>query len=113
MTDRQISLTKSGHAPEATALMLETAHVMSSAPDYAAMLVDSNRREQGRDLDEMSAKRQWLMIVLIVASIGIIGSAALAITRIERSLHASIDREARRTEAVVAGMADGVMLVDR
>src|SRR5213075_1783027 len=34
------------------------------------------------------------------------------IARIEESLSASIARQVRRTEAMIAGMSDGVMLVD-
>jgi PAS domain S-box-containing protein len=113
LTDKQISLMKAGQPGAANEAMLSTARLMRSAPDFAGMLVDSDRREQDRDLEEMGTKRQWLMIMLILASVGIVGSAAFAITRIERSLHARIESEVRRTEAIVAGMADGVMLVDR
>jgi PAS domain S-box-containing protein len=93
--------------------MLSAARNMRATPDYAATLVEADRLDQVRDLDEIRTKRQGLMILLILVSVGIIGSAAFAIIRIERSLHASIAREVRRTEAIVAGMADGVMLVDR
>jgi PAS domain S-box-containing protein len=49
--------------------------------------------------------------VVIVSAIVIV-LAAYLIWRIQRSLTASINRQVRRNEAMIAGMSDGVMLVD-
>ena len=51
-------------------------------------------------------------ILLIVLSVAILFLAGFLILRIERSLQQGIDRQIRRTQAMVAGMADGVMLVE-
>lgn len=112
LTDRQIGLTTGEHPADAQAVMLRIAEVRRSAPDYAGTLADSHRRQQAADLERLSVNRQWLILLLVIASVGIVVSAAYAITRIEHSLRGSIEREVRRTEAIVAGMADGVMLVD-
>ena len=112
MTDKQIALMQDERPEDARQLMLDIASKRRSTPDYAGALADMHRRQQDEDLERMSMTRQWFMLLLVIVSLGIIVSAAYAITRIERSLRASIEREVRRTEAIVAGMADGVMLVD-
>jgi PAS domain S-box-containing protein len=57
-------------------------------------------------------QRQWVMLLIVLAGVAIIGSASIAILRIERSIVGSIEGQVKRTEAMIAGMADGVMLVD-
>jgi signal transduction histidine kinase len=113
MTDRQIELTEADRGDDAKALMLDIASKRRAAPDFAGTLSDTHRRQQDADLERLGTNRQWIVLLLLVVSLGIIVSAAYAITRIEQSLRRSIDREVRRTEDIVAGMADGVMLVDR
>jgi signal transduction histidine kinase/CHASE3 domain sensor protein len=112
MTDREIALTLDDRPEEARQVMLDIASKRRSTPDFAGTLADMHRRQQDADLERMSMNRQWFILLLVIVSVGIVISAAYAITRIERSLSASIEREVRRTEAIVAGMPDGVMLVD-
>ncbi|HEV8658987.1 MAG TPA: ATP-binding protein, partial [Thermoanaerobaculia bacterium] len=57
--------------------------------------------------------RQWAIISIILLSIALVAGAAVVGWRIEQSLGGSIARQIRRTEAIIAGMADGIMLVDR
>jgi len=81
-------------------------------PDHAQQLVDRIRAAQ-RDLSEQAARRrQWLMMGMILLGLLIIGIAAVATSRIHERLTASLVRQVRRTEAMIAGMSDGVLLVD-
>ena len=112
MTDREMQLTQDDQPEDARQVMLDVASKRRSTPDYAGTLADMHRRQQDADLERMSMNRQWFILLLVIVSVGIVISAAYSITRIERSLRGSIEREVRRTEAIVAGMADGVMLVD-
>jgi signal transduction histidine kinase/CHASE3 domain sensor protein len=113
LTVKQIQLTQAGDPAGARAALMQVAELRRAAPDYFGILADAHRRAQARELDRMAAARQWLILLLIFVSLGIIISAAFAITRVEKSLEESMNRQVRRTEAIVAGMADGVMLVDR
>ncbi|MEO8036528.1 MAG: ATP-binding protein, partial [Acidobacteriota bacterium] len=112
LTTRQMLLARDDRLDEAKTVMLNSAALRRAAPDYAGVLADTHRRDEARALDRMGVFRQWLILLLLLVSIGIIVSAAFAITRVEKSIQESINRQARRTEAIVAGMADGVMLVD-
>lgn len=112
LTDLQLEMVKQERPAAAVAPMLETARIRRAAPDYAAIMVERHRRKQARDLEDMAGLRQWLLLSIVVASLMLIGGAAAAISRIERSLQQSINRQVRRTEAMIAGMSDGVMLVD-
>jgi len=112
LAERQIELARDGNTGNAQEFMLETARVMRSAPDYAGMIADHHTRQQSDDLQNMAAIRQWLIISMIVMSVLLVVIAAFVVTRIEQSLTGSIARQIRRTEAIIAGMADGVMLVD-
>lgn len=111
LTERQISLAREGNDRNAQEFLLETARVARSAPDYAGMIADYHARQQTLDLQKMAAVRQWLILSMVVVSVLLIVIAAVAVVRIEQSLTGSIARQIRRTEAIIAGMADGVMLV--
>src|SRR5256886_7164138 len=50
---------------------------------------------------------------MVVVSMVIVALGGYTVWRIQQSLRQSINREMRRTEAMIAGMSDGVMLVDR
>ncbi len=56
--------------------------------------------------------RQKYVMSMVFLGLGIIVVAAIAVTRIEEQLVKSLSRQVRRTEAVIAGMSDGVLLVD-
>jgi PAS domain S-box-containing protein len=112
LSERQIALAKQGNNDNAVEFLLETARVMRSAPDYAGTIADYHARQQTRELQSMAAVRQWLILGMVIASVLLVTIAAFAVSRIEQSLTGSIARQIRRTEAIIAGMADGVMLVD-
>src|SRR5439155_13755524 len=112
LTDQQIELTKEGKVGNANEYMLEAARIHRSTPDYAGMLVDQHRRREAADLERMTATRQGLTLLMVVISIVIIGGCAFTIWRIERALGFSINRQVKQMETMIAGMADGVMLVD-
>jgi PAS domain S-box-containing protein len=111
-TDKQIAATQADHPAEAVGIALDVARTRRAAPDFAGKLEDDHRRQQAANVMELGAKRQWLVLLMVVASILLVIGAGLAVSRIERSLSGSIARQVRRTEAMIAGMADGVMLVD-
>jgi PAS domain S-box-containing protein len=112
LIDRAIVLARDGNGGNANEFMLEAARIQRSTPDYAGTLADEHRRSQSRQLDQMTGTRQGLTLLMVIGSIVIIVIAAYTVWRIERSLYGSINRQIRRTEAMIAGMADGVMLVD-
>jgi PAS domain S-box-containing protein len=113
LTDRQLSLTREGKSDNAAEFMLETARLRRITPDYAGMIVDRHRDADSRALDEIDGFRQWVIVVLILLAIALVAGAAVVTWRIEQALIGSIQRQIRRTEAMIAGMVDGVMLVDR
>jgi PAS domain S-box-containing protein len=90
----------------------EVAAERRRAPDYADQIADRIRREQHAASDRISNIRQWLMMALVFVGLAILGIGAAAVYRIEEALHESIARQVRHTEAMIAGMADGVLLVD-
>jgi signal transduction histidine kinase len=112
LTDRQMFLSKEGDGPHALEVSLEVSRIRGSTPDYAKMIIDRRRQADARGLQSLNDFRQWVMVSTILLGFAIIAAAAVAALRIEQSLGASIAREVRRTETMIAGMADGVMLVD-
>ncbi len=112
ITDQQIELVREGKLGNANEYMLEAARVHRSSPDYAGTLLDEHRRRQSIELEQMSGTRQLLTLLMVLVGIAIILLAAYAIWRIEKSLAGSINRQVKRMETMIAGMADGVMLVD-
>jgi PAS domain S-box-containing protein len=111
-SDRQLELTKEGQSTAAKEVMLDAAQERRAAPDFAGLLSDRIRGNQRDALEKMAETRQWLMLVMVVAGLAIITTSAFAASRIEHLLGDSINRQVRRTEAMIAGMSDGVMLVD-
>ncbi len=112
LIDRAIALARDGNGGNANEFMLEAARIRRSTPDYAGTLADEHHRSQSEQLDQMTGTRQGLTMLMVIGSIVIIVIAAYTVWRIDRSLYGSINRQIRRTEAMIAGMADGVMLVD-
>jgi len=112
LTDRQNALIDSGELAAAKEIMLQVARTRRSARDYNGSLSETHRRQQSRDADALAGMRQWMILVMVISSIIIIVGAAYAVVRIEQALNGSIARQVRRTEAMIAGMSDGVMLVD-
>lgn len=113
LTDSQINLAKEEKADNAREFMLETSRLRRSSPDYAAMIADRHRIAEGRNLGDMDNFRQWVIVSIILLAIALVAAAAVVVWRIEAALSGSIRRQIRRTEVMIAGMPDGVMLVDR
>jgi PAS domain S-box-containing protein len=112
LTDQQIRLKDAGQEDEAKDLMLLTARVRRESPDYEDLFTEQLRSEQNVALERIASVRQWVMMSMLFLGLGIIVVAALVATRIEAQLLKSLNRQVRRTEAMIAGMSDGVLLVD-
>ena len=113
LTDEQIALAREGRGANANEYMLEAARIRRAMPDLAGTLADQRRRQQDTDLESAASLRQSLTLIMVVVTMVIIALGGYTVWRIEQSLRQSINREVRRSEAMIAGMSDGVMLVDR
>lgn len=112
LSDEQIELTNTGQNWLASEKMLEAARKRRSAYDFAGVFIERESRDRQEQRQELDNLRVFQTIMLIVLSVAILFLAGFLILRIERGLQQSIDRQIRRTQAMVAGMADGVMLVE-
>ena len=110
-TQTQITLSRD-NADLAREAVIEIARMRRAAPDYSSILTEGHRVQQSQQVESLTLQRQWIMLLMILISVGIIAAAAVSILRIERSIVASIEGQVKRTEAMIAGMSDGVMLVD-
>ncbi|MGZ5440851.1 MAG: ATP-binding protein [Thermoanaerobaculia bacterium] len=90
----------------------DVASLRRRTDDYAELIADRVRADQRDALERISNLRQWLMMGMVVLGVVIIGLAAVAVARIQDRLGESLIRQVRRTEAMIAGMSDGVLLVD-
>ena len=90
----------------------EVARLRRTVPDYAQQIRDRVRGEQHLLFDRNAIVRRWLTVGMILLGVLIISAAAIAVSRIEERLNQSLVRQVRRTEAMIGGMADGVLLVD-
>ncbi|HEU4889728.1 MAG TPA: ATP-binding protein [Thermoanaerobaculia bacterium] len=112
LTDRQNELTEKGEIELAKAVMANVAKVRRTAPDYDSLMTERIRNSQGQVFEKIASLRQWVMMSMVFLGLGIIVVGAIAVTRIEEQLVKSLNRQVRRTEAMIAGMSDGVLLVD-
>ena len=112
LTDKQIRLIKEGKTDEAQDLMLDTARMRAAAPDYEDLFTERLRADQAVRFERLGSVRQWVMMAMIFLGLGLIVVAAVVAMRIEAQFLKSLNREVRRTEAMIAGMSDGVLLVD-
>jgi PAS domain S-box-containing protein len=112
LCEQQLTMVRRGDAAGARASVLKAAEVDRTAPDNAGLLSDSLRQQQAVELEKLSSRRQWFTLLLMLVSATVILGVWVAVVRIERSLNSSIARQVRRTEEMIAGMPDGVMLVD-
>ncbi|HEX8407903.1 MAG TPA: ATP-binding protein [Thermoanaerobaculia bacterium] len=92
--------------------MKDAADIRRNSPDYAEQISDRIRSEQTAASERISNLRQWLMLSMILLGVAMLGIAVASVWRIEESLAESITRQVRRTEAMIGGMSDGVLLVD-
>jgi PAS domain S-box-containing protein len=109
LTDAQIA---TRDADEAKHLVTTVAEKRRSAQDFAGVITDRIRTDQAEKAERISTTRQWLMMAIIFFGLGIIATGAIATWRVEQALRESMSRQGRRTEAIIGGMSDGVMLVD-
>jgi PAS domain S-box-containing protein len=112
LTDREMDAVREGHDGNGDEFMVEAARIYRSAPDYAGALTDEHERAERLDLQRITSMRTGLTLLMVIVSAIIIVLAAYLIWRIQQSLLSSINRQVRRTETMIAGMSDGVMLVD-
>ncbi len=109
---QQIDLYDADDFKTATDTMRIVAEKRRGAPDYAGLIIDRVRNEQNRNSERVENTRQWLMMAVIFFGVGIVVASGMATWRVEQTLRESMSRQGRRTEAIVGGMTDGVMLVD-
>ncbi|MBK5259229.1 MAG: PAS domain-containing protein [Thermoanaerobaculia bacterium] len=112
LTDRQIALYKEDKKANALEFMLETTRILNTTPRYGRMILERHRNADVAALDGVDSFRTWVMMTLLLLAIVIVAGAAFAMWRIEQSLVSAITRQSKRTEAMIAGMSDGVMLID-
>lgn len=112
MMDEQNQLRDDDKTEDSIKKMLDVAEKDRIAPDYAGTIVDRIRDEQTADSEGIATTRQWVMMAMVFLGLGIITVGAISAVRIEGLLGESIARQVRRTEAMIAGMADGILLVD-
>ena len=112
MTDHQIEYRKNGNEFAAITSMGTTADKRRKAQDYAGLITDRIRSDQSEISDRLSSTRQWLMMAIVFFGIGIIAAGAMAMWRVENLLRESLARQGQRTETMIGGMSEGVMLVD-
>ena len=110
LTDEQMERKRGGEI--AVPLVIQSAGLRRTAPDFAQVITDRVRSEQVAKLERMSTRRQWLMMALVFLGASVLAIGAASVWRIQQALADSIARQVRRTEAMIAGMADGVLLVD-
>jgi signal transduction histidine kinase/PAS domain-containing protein len=112
LTRREIDAAHEGHNLNANEYMVEASKIHRGAPDLAGGMADEHAREQRRELQRITGMRSGLTLLMVIVSAIIIGLAAYLIWRIQQSLIASVNKQVRRTETMIAGMSDGVALVD-
>ncbi|MHB0968160.1 MAG: sensor histidine kinase [Thermoanaerobaculia bacterium] len=112
LSDRQIHLTDEGQDSLATETMLDAARRRRSAADFTSTFQQREMRRHAESVQKTNTLRTALTVLLVGVSIAILFIGAFAVVRIENSIESSIGRQVKRTEAMIGGMADGVMLVD-
>ncbi|MDQ3281976.1 MAG: ATP-binding protein [Acidobacteriota bacterium] len=112
LTSRQLELSRNFKDAEAQRVMLDVAMMQRAAPDYAGLISDRIRGDQTEALDHVGSVRQGVMLGMILLGLLVVGVSAFAASRIQQQLSTSLTRQVKRTEAMIAGMADGVLLVD-
>lgn len=112
LSDRQIRLIDEGDISEAVDTMLSAEQLRREGDDFAGQLIDRERKRRADDLATLETLRLSLTLLLVLMSVAVVLVAVWMIFRTERSIGAAIAREVERTEAMIAGMADGVMLID-
>jgi PAS domain S-box-containing protein len=111
-TDQEMAAAREGRDGNANEYMVAASEAHRSAPDYAGTMADEHVREDRAEHQRITSTRAGLTLLMVIIGVVVIAIAAYLIWRIQRSLIVSVDRQVRRTETMIAGMSDGVMLVD-
>ncbi|HEX7155115.1 MAG TPA: ATP-binding protein [Thermoanaerobaculia bacterium] len=109
---KQNQYRKENDEPAAKEISSEVAAKRRQAPDYIERIATPVLAQEAERLEAMTTMRQWVITMMVLVALLMIGLGAVAVWRIEQLLGESITRQVRRTEAMIAGMADGVMLVN-
>src|SRR2546430_2684800 len=112
LTDRQMDLVRDGKLANANEVMLEAARIYRSTPDYDGMMAAEHEQRNHAELQRITGMRDAMTMLALLIGVAIILISAFLVTRVQQSLAGSIARQVRRTEAMIAGMTDGVMLAD-
>src|SRR5436190_4559730 len=112
LTDREMDLVRDDKLPNANEVMVEAARIRRSTPDYDGMMSEEHEQKNRAELQRITGMRDALTMLSLLIGVAIILIAAYLVSRVQQSLASSIARQVRRTEAMIAGMTDGVMLVD-
>ncbi len=112
LTDQEMTSLREDRDANANEYMVEASKLYRAVPDYAGTMADEHERQQRHDFAGISNMRTGLTLLMVIVSAIIIVLAAYLIWRIQQSLIASINRQVKRTETIIGGMSDGVMLVD-
>jgi len=92
--------------------VLDIASLRRKEPDHVDLLSEQIRSDQDERIERLANLRQWLMMGMVLLGVLIVGLSAVAVSRVQHRLGESLIRQVRRTEAMIGGMSDGVLLVD-
>ncbi len=112
LTNEQLRLSREAQNAAALATAREVARLRREAADHAGVLADEHTQRNRDELQRITRMRDSLTMVAVIIGVAIILISAYLISRIQQSLASSLNRQVRRTEAMIGGMADGVALVD-
>ena len=112
LTKQEMDYAQYSRFAEADSKMFEIARRRRSAQDFSGTMLAEHRRRQAAELDRMTSMRLGLSMLMVVVTLIILVIAAFTVIRIEQRLAQSIGRQIRRTETMIAGMSDGVALID-
>jgi len=112
LSDQQIEATREQNSRLAIEKMIEAAQERNDAIDFSSAFAKKESERRAEELGRIDGLRLTLTLLLIIASLAILAIGAFSVLKLDQSLERSITRQVRRTETIIAGMADGVMLVD-
>jgi len=112
LCDEQIEATKEQNSRVAIEKMVEEETKQRAAPDFSSAFARRESARRDEELRRLDDLRLVVTLLLIFVSLSILAIGALSVLKLDQSLERSITRQVKRTETIIGGMADGVMLVD-
>ena len=112
LSDEQIQATREQNSRMAIEKMVEAAEARNAAVDFATAFARRESARRAEELLHIDNLRIVLTLLLIIGSLAILAIGAVSVLKLDQSLERAITRQVRRTETIIGGMADGVMLVD-